>query len=290
MDEVCVLCINLKWKSYELDKKLARYIPDEGVIPVVRLAAESARMGLLTSHDGAALILQLIELFENSRYFRVDTLAPEGEQAVRKIDLAPAATTIVDTENSNNLIKLLSSTAMLETTLKDSGRLTRHRTMIERIANPLAAIESQVFMASMDNSPNLAAYGATDIARNFESGVTVIRSFIERIRGTRTKLVVVLNPDVNEVHQTARELVMLAGSPLKPAHIVVNVNRPNQRTHVESHIAHLVEAGKDIDATVGIGIVDPKGMCIVPPDASENEQRHIRVANLEIFAEQFGNV
>ncbi|PIQ76979.1 hypothetical protein COU78_06495 [Candidatus Peregrinibacteria bacterium CG10_big_fil_rev_8_21_14_0_10_49_24] len=195
----------------DLNQQLELYVPDQGVLPILRLAVHSRFFGIPSEHKPMSHVLQLMEILQNRTHFISDYR--EGTQGVSVQSLDIPDMTIIDSENTQGLMTVISSLQYLERSLIN----VRDRMQ----GNPLNP-SNFGFQATIGRQPNIRRYAESSVGKNPEPTIDLMRQFCERMYDTRTGIVLVTNPGRNEVNQTTREAQHLLERGMHIDHVLMN--------------------------------------------------------------------
>lgn len=195
----------------DLNEQLETYVPDKGVLPVLRLAVHSRFFGIPSEHKSMSHVLQLMEILERRQHVVADYR--DGSRGVQMVDLPEPDITVIDSENTQGLMAVISSLQFLEHSLIN----VRDR-MNGSPLNP----SNLGFQATIGRQPNIKAYAESSVGQNPEPTIEIMRQFCERMYDTRTRVVLVTNPGRNEVNQTVREAGHLLERGMQIDHVLMN--------------------------------------------------------------------
>lgn len=264
----------------DLNEQLERFVPNEGVLPILRLAVHSRFFGIPSEHKPMAHVLQLVELLQHQRFYVCDYR--DEHEGVTPVAVPYPDRTIIDSENTQGLTTVIRSLEYLERSLLN---------VQDRMEGSLLNPSNLGFQITVGRQPNIKAYAQSVVGHNPHHAIAVMRTFCEHMRSARTAIAIVTNPGRNEVNQTVREVEELVSGGTGVRHILMN-RWPEQDSLQESALhweQQLIEKLQRFPHTSSRQIGYSRVACgpLESVDPGNGSARETCMRNLEKIAKTF---
>ena len=255
-------CTTTEQYASQLNANLEIYT-DENIhsfLPILRLAAQPEFYGVPAQTEVLAHIIQLTTLLREQVHIFTD----RAQHTIEKTCIAKPDVTMLDTENTNNLLKMLS--------------------IINRLSHSMRNMANKGFVEAKFLPKNLKQYRNTKIGKNPESFIESAASLKEHMQ-TETGLVLVTNPGGNEITQTIDEILQLTERGKPPDHIIMNrwPSRKKDRRLAKIQEKHFLATLDLLEADIGYSRVQPNVVQLVVP--GEDAFQELQLQNLENLAD-----
>ncbi len=246
-------------------------------LPVLRLAMQSLFYGIPTEAKDLAHIVQLMEIILQKRHFVTKTTP--GDESITRSYLKPYDHLVIDTENTNNILRMLRVLKRLGRSMQNIHKSV-HQSGILGVANTTRL--------TVRHTPNLNTYAESYVGHHPEEFIEASEQLRQLLFSTKTKLIIITNPGPSEIRKAIADIHTAQKTGRNIDHILMNrwPTDPRLQASSEQIEREFLEKMHTDHGTIGYSRVMPGALEQASP--LDKNYTELQLANLLKIAKALG--